>query len=100
MIEAQKAGVGFEVVATTARSQGCTMVLQPGDRTGGHDNAHPGSDQWMTVLSGEGEAIVDDRPVRLTPGHVLLIEAGERHEVKNTGQQPLVTWNVYALPNW
>ncbi len=99
-IEAQKAEAGFDLVATTARSQGATLVLEPGQRTGGPDYATPTSDQWLTVLAGEGEAVVDGRHVPLHPGLVLLIEAGERHEVSNTGPERLVTWNVYALPNW
>ena len=100
MIEAHIAEAGFELVATTARSQGATLVLEPGQRTGGPDNATPTSDQWLTVLSGGGEAVVDGRHLLLHPGLVVLIEAGERHEVRNTRNERLVTWNVYALPNW
>ncbi|MDR7482510.1 MAG: cupin domain-containing protein [Armatimonadota bacterium] len=74
------------------------MVLAPGRSTGGADNVHDASDQWLYVISGTGEAVVDGRRVTLAPGGLLLIEAGEPHEIRNTGRRALVTVNVYAPP--
>lgn len=89
---------GFHVLGTTERSQAATMVLGPGEKTGGPENRHPGSDQWLLVRSGQGEAIVEGEHVPLAPGRLLLIEAGDRHEIRSTGEAPLVTVNVYAAP--
>lgn len=50
----------------------------------------------MFVVSGEGAILVEGERIPLLPGHVVLIEAGERHEVRNESNRPLVTWNVYA----
>lgn len=72
------------------------MVLRPGQSTGGDDNVHPDSDQWLYVVSGSGVAVVDGRRVGLDAGTLLLIEAGETHEIRNQGTEPLVTVNVYA----
>lgn len=88
----------FRLVAGTSRSQAATMVLRPGQSTGGVDNVHAEEDQWLYVVSGTGEAIVEGRPRKLSEGSLLLIEAGETHEVRNTGRGPLVTINVYAPP--
>ena len=66
------------------------------DSRGGDDNRHEKSDQWLYVVSGEGQALVKGRKVTLQTGSVLLIEAV--HEIKNSGAQPLVTINVYAPP--
>jgi len=44
----------FRIVAGTARSQAATMILRPGQATGGQDNVHPESDQWLYVVSGSG----------------------------------------------
>ncbi|HEY3248988.1 MAG TPA: cupin domain-containing protein [bacterium] len=88
----------FQVVAETPRSQGATMVLQPGQSTGGDDNVHSGEDQWLYVASGTGRATVEGTAQTLTEGSLLLIEAGETHEITNTGRRPLVTINVYAPP--
>lgn len=90
----------FDVVAGTPRSQAATMVLKPGQSTGGDDNVHTGADQWLYVISGRGEATVERRTVGIETGELLLIEAGERHEIRNTGDEPLVTVNVYAPPEY
>lgn len=88
----------FRIVAGSPRSQAATMVLRPGQRTGGDDNVHPSSDQWLYVVSGAGVAVVKGRRVGLDAGALLLIEAGETHEIMNDGTAPLVTVNVYAPP--
>lgn len=89
---------GFDVIAGTSRSQAATMVLGPGRSTGGPNNKHSSSDQWLYVVSGSGKATVDERTLDLGPGTLLLIEAGETHEIVNDGQEPLETLNVYAPP--
>ena len=90
----------FNVVAGTSRSQAATMVLKPGQSTGGDDNVHAGADQWLYVISGRGEAIVHRRAAGIEAGELLLIEAGEPHEIRNTGSEPLVTVNIYAPPEY
>ena len=52
---------GFRVLAGTARSQAATMVLSPGQSTGGPDNRHPQSDQWLFVILGRGKVVVRAR---------------------------------------
>lgn len=91
---------GFRVRAGTERSQAAAMVLEPGETTGGPTNAHADSDQWLYVQSGEGSATVDGEDYALEPGTLLLLEAGETHEISCEGSQPLVTWNVYAPPEY
>lgn len=88
----------FKIVAETARSQAATMVLKPGQSTGGQDNVHPNADQWLYVISGAGHAIVKGQKIRLNAGSLLLIEAGETHEIVNGEAHPLVTINIYAPP--
>ena len=90
----------FDVVGGTSRSQAATMVLKPGQSTGGDDNVHAGADQWLYVIAGRGEATVEQRTVPIDTGQLLLIEAGEHHEIRNTGGRPLVTVNVYAPPEY
>ena len=88
----------FEVVAGTSRSQAATMVLAPGQTTGGPDNRHARSDQWLYVVAGVGTGVVAGREAELRPGTLLLIEAGEAHELTNTGSDALKTLNLYAPP--
>ena len=86
----------FKVIKSTERSQVAEMVLDPGQSTGGPNNRHSDSDQWMYVIEGKGEAIIDDETVEFQEGDLVLIEAGENHEVRNTGNTDLETFNIYA----
>lgn len=88
--------VGFHVLTSTSRSQAATMVLSAGQSTGGPNNQHPSSDQWLYVLSGRGEATIQDQEFELIAGTLVLIEAGETHEIRNSGDQPLETLNFYS----
>jgi mannose-6-phosphate isomerase-like protein (cupin superfamily) len=88
----------FQVVAGNDRCQAAVMVIAPGKSEGGPDNRHRGSDQWLYVIGGEGVAIVDGKDHLLERGALILIERGEKHEIRNTGQQPLQTLNFYAPP--
>jgi mannose-6-phosphate isomerase-like protein (cupin superfamily) len=90
----------FDVIAGTQRSQAAVMVLAVGGSTGGPDNAHGQSDQWLYVVSGKGEATVAGETVTLSTGTLLLIEATEPHEIRNTGDTPLETLNIYAPPEY
>lgn len=91
---------GFEVLAGTDRSQAAAMTLAPGRSTGGPDNRHATSDQWLYVVSGEGRVTLDGEKRALSAGDVLLIEAGEAHEIINAGERPLETLNIYAPPEY
>ena len=88
----------FAVVTGTVRSQAAVMVLAPGDAEGGPENRHRGADQWLYVLSGTGTAIVNGKRHALRAGSLLLIERGDRHEIRNTGRTPLRTLNFYVPP--
>ena len=91
---------GFRILARTDRAQAATMVLEAGEATGGPHNKHVESDQWLYVISGQGRAVVSDTHADLRPGTLLLIEAGEAHEIVNTGDRPLETLNLYSPPEF
>jgi mannose-6-phosphate isomerase-like protein (cupin superfamily) len=91
-------GDGFRVVFGNDRSQAAQMTIASGDTEGGPDNRHRGADQWLFVVAGEGVAIVDDERIELRAGTLVLIERGEKHEIRNTGHAPLRTLNIYVPP--
>jgi mannose-6-phosphate isomerase-like protein (cupin superfamily) len=91
-------GKGFRVAFEVRKAQAAEMVIAPGDSEGGPDNRHRGADQWLFVLSGSGVAHVEGRRVPLKAGTLLVIEKGERHEVRNTGRTLLKTLNFYYPP--
>ena len=91
-------GKGFRVAFEVRKAQAAEMVIAPGDSEGGGDNRHRGADQWLFVVSGSGVAKVEGRRVPLKAGTLLVIEKGERHEVRNTGRTLLKTLNFYYPP--
>jgi mannose-6-phosphate isomerase-like protein (cupin superfamily) len=91
-------GEGFRVAFSNRRSQAAEMVIAPGDAEGGPDNRHRGSDQWLYVLSGTGTAMITGKRRTIRAGTLLLIERGDTHEIRNTGQRLLRTLNVYVPP--
>jgi len=91
-------GLGFRVAIGNERAQAAEMVLRPGKSAGGPHNRHKGADQWLFIVSGEGEAVVNRKRYPLSAGTIMLIEHGDSHEVCNTGNEPLRTLNIYAPP--
>jgi mannose-6-phosphate isomerase-like protein (cupin superfamily) len=93
-------GGGFKVIMGNRRVQAAQMVIAPGDSEGGPENRHRGADQWLLVISGTGTATIGGRTFALRRHSLLLIEHGERHEIKNTGSTNLETINFYSPPGY
>jgi mannose-6-phosphate isomerase-like protein (cupin superfamily) len=91
-------GKGFRVSISNRRAQAAEMVIPPGDCEGGPDNRHRGADQWLFIVSGRGVAIVNGKRTALHEGSLLLIEKGDRHEIRNTGRTVMKTMNIYVPP--
>jgi len=96
-------GEGFRIACEVRQVQAAEMVIPPGGREGGPDNEHRGADQWLFVIGGTGLAIVETAPgekrrAALKPGRLLVIERGEKHEVRNTGRTLLKPLNVSYPP--
>jgi len=49
----------FDVVQETDDAQAAQMTLRSGQSTGGPNNYHADSDQWLFVVNGTGMATVD-----------------------------------------
>jgi mannose-6-phosphate isomerase-like protein (cupin superfamily) len=91
-------GRGFNVSIGNERSQAAEMVIPPGEKEGGPDNRHRGADQWLFVVAGSGEAMVNGERIDLRAGSLLLIERGDAHEIHAIGDAALQTLNVYVPP--
>jgi mannose-6-phosphate isomerase-like protein (cupin superfamily) len=89
---------GFRLSMGNARSQAAVMVVAPGGKEGGPGNLHRGADQWLLVVEGTGLAIINGHKTSLRSGTIVLIEAGDRHEIRNTGRSLLKTVSVYVPP--
>lgn len=83
-----------QVTGAQRHSFGVTEVL-PG---GGHErHNHPGAEEIIYVLSGEGEQMVDDQPpVKIGPGSCIFIPDSIYHSTLNTGSEPIRLIIVYS----
>ena len=86
----------FKVFATTDKCQIALMRLLPDQESGKFGSDHPQADQVLIVMEGRGHAKIEDRDVELEEGDVLVIKAGEKHQVVADGAVSLRTMNVYA----
>jgi len=91
-------GKGFRVAIDSRRAQAAEMVIAPADAEGDPQNRHRGADQWLYVVSGTGSALVNGKRYALKQGTLMLIERGDRHQVRNTGRALLRTLNFYVPP--
>lgn len=91
-------GQGFRTAFAVRDVQAAEMVIAPGEAEGGPDNRHRGADQWLYVVSGTGVATVEGEQQKLRAGSLLVIERGERHEIRNTGRGFLKTLKLYYPP--
>ncbi len=63
-------------------------VFPPGEKAGNH--LHNDMTEVFTCESGRGEIRVDDVGYVFAPGVTVVVEAGEVHEIINTGAADLV----------
>ncbi len=50
---------------------------------------------WM---EGSGEVSIDGRTTSVKDDTAILVPAGARHNVRNTGEEPLKLYTIYAPP--
>jgi mannose-6-phosphate isomerase-like protein (cupin superfamily) len=84
------------VLYTGKNLQLVLMALRPGEEIG--EEVHDDRDQFFRVESGEGELVIDGavRPVKAD--FAMIVPAGARHNVRNTGKTPLKLYTVYGPP--
>ncbi|MBN1122282.1 MAG: cupin domain-containing protein [Anaerolineae bacterium] len=71
--------------------------LDPGREVEEHQ--HQDAEEIFFILGGRGTMLVDDEPVPLAAGNLLLIEPGERHLLRNNGADPLTFVTVLVKRN-
>lgn len=85
-----------KVLFTTPLSQLVLMTLQAGEEIGAE--THDDHDQFFRVEAGQGKAIVGKDTYPLEDGVVVVVPAGEHHNVINTGNEPLKLYTLYMPP--
>ena len=87
----------FRRVLYTARScQLVVMSLEPRQDIGSEVHR---LDQVFRVEAGRGEAEIDGVRTPIRAGFAVIVPAGARHNIINTGPEPLKLYTLYAPPN-
>jgi len=84
------------VLYTGKHIQLVLMTLQPGEQIGAE--VHTDRDQFFRFEEGEGTVDIDDNCYQVTDGSGIIVPAGSRHNVRNTGDGPLKLYTLYASP--
>lgn len=84
------------VIYTGPHLQLVLMALRPGEEIG--EEIHHDTDQFFRVEDGNGEVSIDGRTAKIESDTAILVPAGARHNIKNTGEDPLKLYTLYAPP--
>lgn len=87
----------FRQVLYTAKScQLVLMALKPKEEIGAEVHE---LDQFFRVEEGSGEAVLDGVRTEIRAGFAVLVPAGTKHNIINTGSVPMKLYTLYAPPN-
>lgn len=84
-----------KVLYTGSYSQLVLMSLQPGEEIG--EEVH-GLDQFIRFEEGKGKVVLDGKEHAVEDDWAVVIPAGVRHNVVNTGNGPLKLYSIYSPP--
>ena len=84
------------VLYTGRQLQLVLMSIEPGGEIG--EEVHPDRDQFFRIEEGRGEVAIDGRATPVEQGFAVVVPAGARHNIKNTGKEPLRLYTLYAPP--
>ena len=84
------------VLYTGEHLQLVLMTLQPGEEIGAE--VHPDRDQFFRFEEGQGAVDIDGRENRVEHDFAVIVPAGARHNVRNTGSAPLRFYTLYGPP--
>src|SRR5690606_20793232 len=74
----------------------CSSDLQPGEEIG--EEVHEGHDQFFRIEEGKGKVVIDGQTHAIEDDDAVIVPAGARHNVINSGDQPLRLYTIYGPP--
>ena len=84
------------VLYTGKHVQLVLMSIRKGDEIG--EEVHEDRDQFFRVESGKGEVVIDDESTKIRAGDGIIVPAGAKHNVINTGKKRLKLYTLYGPP--
>ena len=85
-----------QVVYTGRFSQLVLMSLLGGEEVG--SEVHDSHDQFFRFEAGKGLVSIDSEEYTVKDGDCVIVPAGARHNVKNTGKTRLKFYSIYSPP--
>jgi mannose-6-phosphate isomerase-like protein (cupin superfamily) len=85
-----------QVLYTAPNSQLVLMSLQPGEEIGAEIHQ---LDQFIRVEAGKGKAILNDVEHEISDGFAIVVPAGTKHNIINTGTVAMKLYTVYSPAN-
>jgi len=83
-------------VITGKHQQVVVMTIPPGGEIG--EEVHPGTDQLLVFVDGEGEARLESETSPVRANDLVFVRAGTLHNFVNTGPQQLRLITMYSPP--
>ena len=84
------------VLYTGKHMQLVLMTLQPGEDIG--EEVHEDGDQFFRIEKGKGAVEIDGVAHAVEDDDAIIVPAGARHNVINSGEKPLKLYTLYAPP--
>ena len=84
------------VLYTGKQLQLVLMAIEPGGEIG--EEVHPDRDQFFRIEEGAGEVWIDGHRTKVEGDFGILVPAGARHNIRNTGDEPLKLYTLYGPP--
>ena len=85
-----------KVLYTGEHLQLVLMTLKPGEEIG--EETHPDRDQFFRFEQGEGVVMIDGKKNKIEDDFGVIVPAGAKHNVINTGKTPLKMYTIYGPP--
>jgi mannose-6-phosphate isomerase-like protein (cupin superfamily) len=85
-----------EVVSTGPHAQVVVMCIPPAGEIG--EEVHNDVDQVLVFVEGQGIAVLDGQRSPVSPGRLVLVPAGTRHNFVNEDSVDLKLYTVYTAP--
>ena len=85
-----------KVLYTGMKMQIVAMNIPVGEDIG--EEVHPNTEQVLFFVDGEGDAILNGEARHFKEHDVVFVPAGTVHNFKNTGDEDLKLFTVYAPP--
>ena len=85
-----------QVLYTGKYLQLVLMTLKPGEEIG--EEVHEDRDQFFRIEEGQGTVYIDGAPNAVEDDFAVIVPAGARHNVVNSGNAPLRLYTLYGPP--